>query len=263
MTTKIPERIVPGTRGWQTYFAEHIQRYEFASAYCNHKNVLDIACGVGYGSRYLLSKGALSVVGIDISSDAIQFANKTYITAGIRFAQDDACHLKLDAGTFDLVISFETIEHVSSPDLFIENIYRVLRPGGCLICSTPNTDFTPITGIVESNPYHISDLSLHDLERITTGRFVIRSIYGQTHTDSFRRHQLVVNELAKMNKTLRFNKILRFENAVRKLLGKETWDNPQLSPELNSYVSSDMQIEEYKIPSPHILTYILVMDKIK
>ena len=69
----IPERLMPNTSEWDMYIAEHRQRYEFAAEYCVNAHVLDAACGVGYGSDLLHRKGAFNVLGVDLSSEAIQY----------------------------------------------------------------------------------------------------------------------------------------------------------------------------------------------
>ena len=261
MNTEIPERIVPGTQNWNKYYSEHIQRYEFASDYCANKNVLDVACGVGYGSHLLSLKGAKTVLGIDISPEAIQYAINSYCAEGIQFIQGDVCQLTLNPNSFDVAVSFETIEHISCPEQFIIDIYHALKPGGIFICSTPNKDFEPILGKKEDNPYHVLTLSLEEFEELILEKFIIKFRYFQSHSESFIRHQLLVSELSNINKAIRFSIFMRFEAALRRLIGKETWNTDHLASGLQNFIPGDMQIRELLEASPHILTYILVMEK--
>src|SRR4029453_6994984 len=103
--------------------------------------VLDAACGVGYGSYILANSGAHWVTGIDVSEDAISYAKKHYAQSNVTFKKCDAEQLSLLGEVFDIVISFETIEHLNQPRKFIQEVHRSLKRGGLFICSTPNKEF--------------------------------------------------------------------------------------------------------------------------
>ena len=116
---------------------EHWQRYMVAAKLVEPgAAVLDIACGSGYGTAYL-SRFAGHVYGVDISSDAVAYAEGRYGRPNLRFLQGDVSQIPLDSGSVDLVVSFETIEHVeeASQHAFLAEAKRVLRPGGRLIVS--------------------------------------------------------------------------------------------------------------------------------
>jgi len=135
------ERVIPKLmKPTNGMLIEHMTRYEFAKQFCTGK-VLDLACGVGYGSPILLSQnhGIDELVGIDISEEAIDYANKHYSFIETSYYVDDALNPNLYKiyGTFDTIISFETIEHFEGDELFIKNIYNLLNPGGTLVISTP------------------------------------------------------------------------------------------------------------------------------
>lgn len=91
---------------------EHMQRYEIASNLVEGKNVLDAACGEGYGS-YILSKKAKNVMGIDISSEAIEYASEEYKNKNLKYICASIEKLPLEDNSIDIIISFETIEHVN------------------------------------------------------------------------------------------------------------------------------------------------------
>src|SRR5207249_9324746 len=101
------------------------------------KRVLDIACGEGYGSAALARAGAASVVGVDISAEACEHARRKY---GVDARVGRADRIPLPAGSIDVIVSFETIEHVERPESFLNECVRVLAPGGALILSTPNRE---------------------------------------------------------------------------------------------------------------------------
>ncbi len=119
---------------------EHWQRYLMAAQLIEAGNVvLDIACGTGYGSAHLADK-AQCVYGVDISAEAIEFARNTYPRGNVHFLQGSVEQIPLAEGSVDVVISFETIEHVGEEQqhAFLKEVLRVLRPGGRLVVSCPN-----------------------------------------------------------------------------------------------------------------------------
>lgn len=135
--------------------AIHIARYAFAKQFCAGKKVLDVACGEGYGSHLLAQWGATDVVGVDVAAQAVESAQQHFGGEKVRFLQAEGERLNefLETQSFDLIISFETIEHVSDPVAFLENIKRLLKPGGTIIVSCPN-DWWYYPTDAEQNPYH-------------------------------------------------------------------------------------------------------------
>lgn len=134
------ERVVPemlaDEAGCQKFIEISLRRYETAARYVNGKKVLDIACGVGYGSRMLRLAGATSVVGVDVSPETVQYAEQTYQTSGVEFICADAEQFKWNE-QFDVVVSFETIEHLRHPIKFLENVHNLLISEGDLVLSLP------------------------------------------------------------------------------------------------------------------------------
>lgn len=134
------ERLIPDMQadepGTQQFIDLSFRRYETAARYVKDKRVLDIACGVGYGSQILRRAGATNVVGVDLSPEGIEYAKQRYQTSGIEFVCADAEQFQ-SSEQFDVVVSFETIEHLPHPTKFLENIRSLLIPGGDLILSVP------------------------------------------------------------------------------------------------------------------------------
>src|SRR5215471_4331903 len=118
--------------------SEHFARYLFAAGLCRGKRVLDVACGSGYGAYILKSLGAAKVVGEDRDPEAVRFAEKTYATPGLEFRTGDAGALDIEGTPFDVVVSFETVEHVTDPEGFLENVKRRLATDGLFLVSCPN-----------------------------------------------------------------------------------------------------------------------------
>jgi len=137
------------------YLQYKINRYAFVSQYVKGKDVLDIACGEGFGSRYLKLKGAKRVIGGDISDKAIECARNFYCEKGIEFMLMDAQRLPFRNNSYDVIVSLETIEHVRHSIEFLKECFRVLRGGGIFICSTPNGQVTPKI----KSPDHIKEFS--------------------------------------------------------------------------------------------------------
>jgi ubiquinone/menaquinone biosynthesis C-methylase UbiE len=121
---------------------QHIERYKFALKFLRPSmKVLDIACGTGYGSAILVNHGC-DVTGADYDKEAIHRAKEVWDYDG--FVNADALDLPFQDGSFDAVVTFETIEHVYDYQTkrFLQEMKRVLKPGGLLICSTPNIRYT-------------------------------------------------------------------------------------------------------------------------
>ena len=124
--TQFTERMVP-EEAHARIFWEHVARYRFAKDFVRGKRVLDIACGEGYGASSLAKAGAASVVGVDIADDVCEHARRKY---GIDARTGDAQAIPLPDRSIDLIVSFETIEHVASPAAFLQECARVLAPDG-------------------------------------------------------------------------------------------------------------------------------------
>lgn len=151
------ERFIPGVTPSDQMAAEHVSRYRFSLQFAKNRTVLDLGCGTGYGSL-LLSQAATQVVGLDIDLQSVKYASIHYQTSNLFFAQMDCQRLGLPNRTFDLVISFEAIEHVTEQQQMLSEIKRVLTREGLVIISTPEkTRYN--AGKKKPNPYHLRELS--------------------------------------------------------------------------------------------------------
>jgi SAM-dependent methyltransferase len=176
-----PERIVPDETE-PGIVALHLRRYEFALPYAQGRDVLDGACGVGYGTAFL-SEHARSVVGVDLSGEAIEYARRRYARPNARFERMDLLALDLPDGAFDVVCSFETLEHLPDLDRFLDEVVRVLRPDGTLLVSTPRAEETTRS---PANPFHTVELSRRDLEALLAPRFGRVELWGQRRRQTAR-----------------------------------------------------------------------------
>lgn len=151
------ERFIPGETDKELEI-EHLQRYELLKEWVKDKRVLDAACGEGYGS-YVLSLSAKSVQGIDINVVAIENAQTKYSKNNLNFLTGSVDKLPFEDASFDVVVSFETLEHINedTQKRFMEEVRRVLTAEGTLIISTPNKKFyTDIPNY--TNPFHVKEL---------------------------------------------------------------------------------------------------------
>jgi 2-polyprenyl-3-methyl-5-hydroxy-6-metoxy-1,4-benzoquinol methylase len=153
------ERLVPDdlkvgeTSGYDT-LQLHLERYEFAAGYASAGRLLDIACGVGYGTRLLADRCGMvtEAVGVDLSQHAIAYAKEHYADSRTGFCVADAMTFD-DAAGFDTIVSLETIEHLPDPEGFVRRLVHLLRPGGFMIASAPTTPS------VDANPHHLHDFT--------------------------------------------------------------------------------------------------------
>jgi SAM-dependent methyltransferase len=170
------ERFTPETPGEIWY--EHWHRYCVVMPLAQGKRVLDAACGEGYGSA-LLADVAASVVGVDQSSEAIAHANARY--AGkecARFICASVAKLPLPDASIDLVVSFETIEHLTEQETMLGEFRRVLTPQGLLVISSPNK---PVYSDERDyhNEFHVRELTREGLAALLAPGFPRQHWYGQ------------------------------------------------------------------------------------
>lgn len=141
MLTFTGERIVPQADNCEPQFArkmyqEHIARYLFAAQFCQGRQVLDVGCGVGYGSQLLARRGAGHVTAFDVSADAVKHARGNYAHENVDFRVESADAFQIGR-TFDVVTCFELIEHVDAQDEVLRRIAAHLSDDGMLLISTP------------------------------------------------------------------------------------------------------------------------------
>ena len=168
---------------------EHLRRYHYAAKKVRG-SVLDIGCGLGYGSKMLHDKG-ISVYGIDISPNAIDYAKEHY--PGPVYACCPAENLPFEAKYFDSVVAFEVLEHVSNPSQMLTEVHRVLKEQGSLFVSTPNPRHLlniakhlafnrPYPEKIDmNNIYHIKEFHYDEfVSCLWLAGFKVKSIWGQT-----------------------------------------------------------------------------------
>lgn len=184
------ERIEPGTQGWEAFYGNHINRYQFAVEYIRTTgkpapDILDAACGVGYGSHFLATELRAAVTGVDLNDDALTIANIRFTHPNVQFIKDNVelfATFEQD-GIFDFIVSFETLEHLKHPEKFLAQCRRLLKKEGELIFSTPNVNVTGLDGERDWE-YHEKEYTAEELaELIESAQLKGRQFFGQQLTE--------------------------------------------------------------------------------
>ncbi|MCF6153708.1 MAG: class I SAM-dependent methyltransferase [Candidatus Brocadia sp.] len=150
---------------------QHLERYKFSvSRLKPGQRLLDIACGAGYGTALLLKHGC-KAIGADYDEQAVADAQTKYKYGN--FVRADVLEIPFKDESFDVVVSFETIEHVHDGNSFLSEVYRVLKPGGTFLCSTPNLRYTA------HPPYHVKEYCPEEFYGLVEQRFSQVERYGQ------------------------------------------------------------------------------------
>jgi 2-polyprenyl-3-methyl-5-hydroxy-6-metoxy-1,4-benzoquinol methylase len=203
-------------------FLRHMAAYRFAQPYVQGQRVLECGSGSGYGSAFLAHNGAQRVVGVDISEEAITFARQRYAAENLEFRSADITHLDFPNGAFDVVTSFQVIEHVPDDAAFVRQIRRVLKASGVALISTPNKrTYSPNTPGPE-NPFHVREYYLNQYQELLMPHFAHVDIMGVDHSPR-------AAELStKLEHTQRMIKGSPFLAAVKKMVPKpiKRWLDP-------------------------------------
>lgn len=170
------ERFTPECR--REIWYEHMHRYALAARLCSGRKVLDAACGEGYGS-FMLSRAAESVIGLDLSTEAIDHARVRYAGQGnLEFQYGDCTRLPFHDDQFDCVVSFETLEHLEDQQGMLREFSRVLNPGGFLLLSSPDKAIYADQAD-NQNEFHVRELYRDELEALLAEHFPAWRLLGQ------------------------------------------------------------------------------------
>jgi 2-polyprenyl-3-methyl-5-hydroxy-6-metoxy-1,4-benzoquinol methylase len=163
------------------WWGEHLQRYEEVLKYVKgDEKILDIACGNGFGSDILARNTEGGIVGGDIAQEAIAECQQYWERPNLEFKVLDGTNLPFLNNHFDIVVSFETIEHTTEYRKMVQEFARVLKPTGTAFISTPNFAVNSPTGKV-MNPYHTQEFTFEALKTLLEEVFPTVQIYGQEY----------------------------------------------------------------------------------
>ena len=156
---------------------EHMHRYAFAEPLVSGLEVLDAACGEGYGAA-ILARTANSVAAVDISPEAINHARVRYSLDNLEFHEADCCCLPFNDARFDCIVSFETIEHLEDQTGMLAEFKRVLKPSGFLLISSPDKAvYSDQQGF--ENPHHVRELYADEFSGLLASQFTVCQLFGQ------------------------------------------------------------------------------------
>lgn len=173
------ERFIPDSELGHEIEIEHFQRYYSIKDLVKNKIVIDAACGDGYGS-FIMSEEAAKVYGIDISEEAIKSASLKYKRKNLSFINASIEKLPFDDNSVDIIVSFETIEHVDSnlQNKFLKEVRRVLKEDGIIVISTPDKKVYS-DKYNYTNKFHVNEFYKEEFIKFLNKEFKFLKIYYQ------------------------------------------------------------------------------------
>jgi 2-polyprenyl-3-methyl-5-hydroxy-6-metoxy-1,4-benzoquinol methylase len=183
------ERTLPDVPAENYWFRRHLAVYEWVARRCAGLEVVDVACGEGYGVD-VLARSARTVTGVDANPDAHEHARLKYTRPGVRFVRD---LVESWSEPCDAVVFLQTIEHVQDPAAVLAHFRDMLRPGGAAFVSTPNLLTLAPPGAAKSdNPWHVREYRAEEFRRLCAGVFGQVELLGLFHARVLRAHELAL-----------------------------------------------------------------------
>ena len=155
----------------------HRKAYARAAEMAEGLDVLDLGCNNGYGTMKIAERCA-GVIGVDVSSNAIEAAIATHAGPNIEYRVVDGRSLPSGEKAFDLVTSFQVIEHVEHVEPYLREIRRVLRDAGKAVFTTPNRCIRLEPGIKPWNRFHVREYEAAELRETLRAVFPNVSVEG-------------------------------------------------------------------------------------
>jgi SAM-dependent methyltransferase len=180
------------SEGNYVIYSLHSATYSFAEGYVPGKDVLDLGCGTGYGTS-ALAPHTRRIVGVDISAQAIDCASERFAAPNLSFVRIDPVEvapLPFEPGSFDVVVSFQVMEHVDDVATYLDEIRRVLRPRGTFLCVTPDRTHRLFRGQRPWNEFHRIEFSPTDVHRWLATRFSTVEMLGMSARAQIIDHEL-------------------------------------------------------------------------
>ena len=183
------ERTLPDVPAENYWFQRHLVVYRWIARRCAGLEVVDLACGEGYGADTLAERAA-RVVGVDANPEAHEHARLRYSRPGVRFVRE---LVESFAEPSDAVVFLQTIEHVDNPRAILERVRRLLRPGGVAYVSTPNVlTLAPPGADRSGNPWHVHEYRAEEFRALCAGVFGRVELLGLFHARMLRIHELAI-----------------------------------------------------------------------
>ena len=172
------ERTLPDVPEENYWFRRHLVVYGWIAERCEDLEVVDLACGEGYGTAALADRAA-HVIGVDANPEAFEHARLKYERPGIRFVRDlvENFDRPVDAAVF-----LQTIEHLEDPGAVLDRMRSILRPGGTAYVSTPNVLTLAGPGAEKSgNPWHVREYRAEEFRALCAAHFEHVELFGVFH----------------------------------------------------------------------------------
>jgi 2-polyprenyl-3-methyl-5-hydroxy-6-metoxy-1,4-benzoquinol methylase len=183
------ERTLPDVPAENYWFRRHLAVYRWIAELCRGLDVVDMACGEGYGSD-LLATRAGSVTGVDANPEAHEHARLRYARPGVRFVRD---LVESYSEPCDAIVFLQTIEHIEDPGSVLDHFRTMLRPGGTAYVSTPNVLTLAPPGAERSgNPWHVREYRVEEFRELCSASFGSVELLGLFHARKLRLHELAI-----------------------------------------------------------------------
>jgi SAM-dependent methyltransferase len=183
------ERTLPDVPAENYWYRRHRVVYRWIAERCRGLDVVDLACGEGYGTAELARRAA-RVTGVDANPEAHEHARLKYTRAGVRFVRD---LVETFSEPCDAVVFLQTIEHVDDPGAVLDRLRAMLRPGGTAFVSTPNVlTLAPPGADKSGNPWHIREYRWQEFRDLCAASFGRVELLGLFHARLLRLHELAI-----------------------------------------------------------------------
>lgn len=183
------ERTLPDVPAENYWYRRHLVVYRWIAERCRGLDVVDMACGEGYGTDVLATRAA-RVTGVDANPDAHEHARLKYTRPGVRFVRD---LVDSYADPCDAIVFLQTIEHLQDPGSVLDHFRTLLRPGGVAYVSTPNVLTLAPPGAERSgNPWHVHEYRADEFRDLCSASFASVELLGLFHARKLRLHELAL-----------------------------------------------------------------------
>ena len=183
------ERTLPDVPAENYWYRRHLVVYRWIARRCAGLDVVDMACGEGYGSG-VLAETARSVTGVDANPEAHQHARLKYTQPNVRFVRELVETYEQEC---DAVVFLQTIEHVQNPKEILDHLRSMLRPGGVAYVSTPNVlTLAPVGAEKSGNPWHVKEYRADEFRELCEQSFERVELLGLFHGRKLRLHELAI-----------------------------------------------------------------------
>ena len=175
------------------HFLRHKKAYIYAGEFCKDKNILDYGCGNGYGTFYL-SNQAKKIIGIDIDKNIINYCKKNYSQKNLSFQEINSFPLPFNDKHFDVIVSFQVIEHIKIVSKYLYEIKRILKEDGVVLITTVNRKYRLLPYQMPWNPEHFREYSFKKLKNELMAFFnkiVIKGIYGNREINAIEYRRMI------------------------------------------------------------------------